>query len=317
MRTRHPRVFRQRRADLAWTRKVDGPVVQPPPSPLPPPSGPVAAPTPSPPADRSRWRSFRAFPALGQVGIWFGVAASALLGVGIVGAIAAGPKPAATLATGSLDTSESTTTTITTTTTTTMVTTAVATSTTTAATSPTIVVTTVPPATVLAAVPTTVVPVTDAIVHLTAQIVDGDTIDMSDGSIVRLIGIDTPERGHCGYDEASAVLAQLIVGQDVTLVAGARDNVDRYGRLLRYVEVHGVDVDLKMIESGRAIARYDGRDGYGVHPRQDAYVQADDLSPSINVCGVIAAAPATPTTNAPANAPTPAAVYYKNCTAVR
>ncbi|MEA3185498.1 MAG: hypothetical protein QOJ74_1975, partial [Ilumatobacteraceae bacterium] len=60
-----------------------------------------------------------------------------------------------------------------------------------------------------------------------------------------------------------------------------------------------------------------GRDGYGVHPRQDAYVQADDLSPSINVCGVIAVAPVTPPTTAPANSPAPAAVYYKNCTAVR
>ena len=43
--------------------------------------------------DPSRWRSFRAFPLIGQVAIWFAVVLSALVGVGIVGAIAAGPKP--------------------------------------------------------------------------------------------------------------------------------------------------------------------------------------------------------------------------------
>jgi Excalibur calcium-binding domain/Staphylococcal nuclease homologue len=149
---------------------------------------------------------------------------------------------------------------------------------------------------------------------------------------VRLIGIDTPERGQCGYDESSALLAQLIEGQNITLVTGARDDIDKYGRLLRYVEANGVDLDLEMIESGRAIARYDGRDGYGVHTRQDAYVHADDLSPSTNVCPAdvpvsvvpIAVVPVAvvpvavvPVTAAPTTAAPPAAVYYQNCTAVR
>ena len=111
-------------------------------------------------------------------------------------------------------------------------------------------------------IPPTAVPVVEPVVLKTAELVDGDTITMSDGSTVRLIGIDTPERGECGFEEASMVLAQLINGQSIALVPGARDDVDRYGRLLRYVEVNGVDADLTMIESGRAIARYDGRDGY-------------------------------------------------------
>jgi endonuclease YncB( thermonuclease family) len=182
--------------------------------------------------------------------------------------------------------------------------------------------TTLPPTTVAqtttTAPPTTVVPIAAA---LTASVVDGDTIAMSDGSRVRLIGIDTPERGQCGSDEASALMASLITGKNITLVLGARDDVDRYGRLLRYVEVSGVDVDLKMIESGRAIARYDGRDGYGEHPRQAAYVAADEASPSINACPTVqpvpvaAPVPVPPPAPAPASAPT--AVYYKNCTAVR
>jgi micrococcal nuclease len=232
--------------------------------------------------------------------------------MGIVVAIAAGPKPEVTTA---ADAAGETTAAV--------ATTSAATSTTTTSTVPTttvvtgvpataIAVTTIPATTTVPTVPATVA-VPAAVVFLTAEVVDGDTITMSDGSTVRLIGIDTPERGQCGYDEASALLAQLIVGQDITLVPGARDDVDKYGRLLRYVEANGVDVDLKMIESGRAIARYDGRDGYGVHARQDAYVQADDLTPSINVCTAITVVPVV----LPVATSSPATVYYQNCTEVR
>ena len=92
------------------------------------------------------------------------------------------------------------------------------------------------------------------------------------------------------------------------LAAGARDDVDKYGRLLRYVEANGIDVNLAMIESGRAIARYDGRDGYGEHPRQAAYVAADEATPSLNQCVVPLAAPipSAPATTTPATT-TPAA----------
>lgn len=174
---------------------------------------------------------------------------------------------------------------------------------------------------------TTSVPPTTPIVAAlrVTSVVDGDTLDLSDGTIIRLIGIDTPERGQCGYSEATGIMTGLVAGFDITLVPGARDDVDKYGRLLRYVETPGVDVNLAMIESGRAIARYDGRDGYGVHPRQVAYVAADTASPSLNQCApktvpptVPAAGPATPApATHPPTTPAPAGVYYKNCTAVR
>ena len=181
---------------------------------------------------------------------------------------------------------------------------------------------TVAPATSTSAPASTTAPfVTSApaLPGLTAVVVDGDTIDMSDGTRVRLIGIDTPEGGECGSDEASALIGSLIAGQIITLVPGARVDMDRYGRLLRYVEVAGVDVDLAMIESGRAIARYDGRDGYGEHPRQAAYVAADEASPSLNECPVAVPPPApvfVPIA-APIAVTAPSDVYYQNCDAVR
>jgi micrococcal nuclease len=111
------------------------------------------------------------------------------------------------------------------------------------------------------------------------NVVDGDTIDVAGAGRVRVIGIDTPERGACGYESATLAMAALVDGREVTLVPGAVDDADRYGRLLRYVDVGDVDAGLSLIEDGWAIARYDSRDGYGRHPREDEYVAADLASP--------------------------------------
>ncbi len=110
------------------------------------------------------------------------------------------------------------------------------------------------------------------------HVVDGDTIDVAGVGRIRVIGIDTPERGDCGYESATLAMAALVDGRTVTLVPGATDAADRYGRLLRYVDVGSVDAGLRLIEDGWAIARYDSRDGYGHHTREEAYVAADAAS---------------------------------------
>ena len=106
-----------------------------------------------------------------------------------------------------------------------------------------------------------------------ASVVDGDTIRTSAGA-VRLIGIDTPERGECGHEDASAAIGRLLSpGDAVTLErpAGQNDS-DRHDRLLRYVATDaGVDLGLMQLEAGHAIARYDSVDGYPAHPREAAY----------------------------------------------
>jgi endonuclease YncB( thermonuclease family) len=109
------------------------------------------------------------------------------------------------------------------------------------------------------------------------RVVDGDTIDTTAGRI-RLIGIDTPERGECNADAATAALRTFIAsaGGQVRLVPGAREDADRYGRLLRYVEApDGTDLNLELIATGLAVSRYDSRDGYGTHPREPTYIAAD------------------------------------------
>jgi micrococcal nuclease len=106
--------------------------------------------------------------------------------------------------------------------------------------------------------------------------VDGDTVETTRGT-VRLIGIDTPERGSCGYAAATRhALAIAPVGSRIRLGNPTSViNHDGYGRSLRYVVTPaGRDLGLAQIRDG-AHARYDGRDGYQWHPRQAAYHRAD------------------------------------------
>lgn len=123
-------------------------------------------------------------------------------------------------------------------------------------------------------------PVAEEPTWLVTHVVDGDTIDLDSGETVRLVGIDTPERGECGFGPAQSALKRLVLGKEVTLVASDED-ADKYGRLLRFVEVDGLDVGLRLIRKGLAIARYDSRDGYGRHAREDRYVTADEAAADV------------------------------------
>jgi endonuclease YncB( thermonuclease family) len=153
-------------------------------------------------------------------------------------------------------------------------------------------------------------PTTAAPLITVVNVVDGDTVDLSTGERVRIIGVDTPERGVCGFQDAGQALAALVAGKAVTVTAGARDDIDKYGRILRYIDVDGVDVGLTLIQHGLAVARYDGRDGYGHHPRQEAYVDADTASASVCTPATTAASPPLPSTAT-------SSAYYANCTEAR
>ena len=168
------------------------------------------------------------------------------------------------------------------------------------------------------------------------HVVDGDTVDISTGERVRILGYDTPERGECGYDDATNALSFVLLGGNVTMTTDSGDNIDKYGRILRHILVNGTPVGLTMIETGNANARYDSLDGYPRHRYQNQYRAAD--GPNNFVCNApapVAPAPSRPATAPPATpapvvpAPAPAPVVpaaptapsnngpFANCDAVR
>ncbi|MBP9758126.1 thermonuclease family protein [Candidatus Dojkabacteria bacterium] len=94
--------------------------------------------------------------------------------------------------------------------------------------------------------------------YLVDRVIDGDTIDVVIGENVqriRMIGIDTPElKGKdCFALDAKLKLTNLIDGKEVEIKSDpTQENKDRYGRLLRYVYLDGVDINREMIKSGFA-----------------------------------------------------------------
>ncbi len=84
-----------------------------------------------------------------------------------------------------------------------------------------------------------------------ARVIDGDTIELGTGKRVRFLGIDTPERGQHLYEDAKEWLKNMIEGKGVVLESG-REEMDKYGRLLRYVHYQGRLVNRQLIDMGFA-----------------------------------------------------------------
>ena len=78
---------------------------------------------------------------------------------------------------------------------------------------------------------------------------DGDTILLDNNQKVRLLGIDAPEKGEKCYQEAKDELFDLVFRKKVTLIKGG-DNKDKYGRLLRFVYLDGVNINLLLLRQG-------------------------------------------------------------------
>ncbi len=87
--------------------------------------------------------------------------------------------------------------------------------------------------------------------YTVTHIVDGDTFDINTGERVRMIGMNTPERGETYYSEATQELTSLIDGKTVTLTKDVSET-DRYGRLLRHVYIGDMWINKEMVVRGYA-----------------------------------------------------------------
>jgi micrococcal nuclease len=87
--------------------------------------------------------------------------------------------------------------------------------------------------------------------YTVSKVIDGDTFSVTGGERVRMMGINTPEVDQYFYEEAKEVLSLMI---DKTGVCLERDisDTDKYGRLLRYVFVGELFVNLEMVKRGFA-----------------------------------------------------------------
>jgi micrococcal nuclease len=87
------------------------------------------------------------------------------------------------------------------------------------------------------------------------RIHDGDTLTITTGEKVRFLQIDTPEisPAECYGAEAHKALFSIIGKSSITLESDSvSDDKDQFGRILRYVKVGRVNVNLKLVEIGAA-----------------------------------------------------------------
>jgi micrococcal nuclease len=92
------------------------------------------------------------------------------------------------------------------------------------------------------------------------EVVDGDTIEVSGGERVRLIGVDTPETRApnqpvgCFGQEASTFTASLLPPGTPVRLVGDVEQRDRFGRLLAYVyrRSDGLFVNAELLRRGFA-----------------------------------------------------------------
>lgn len=91
------------------------------------------------------------------------------------------------------------------------------------------------------------------------QVIDGDTITVSGVGVVRLLGVDAPEKSGGTYrasepfgDAATRFMRSLVEGQDVRLEYDG-DRLDQYKRTLAYVYLaDGRLVNVEIIKAGLA-----------------------------------------------------------------
>jgi micrococcal nuclease len=182
-----------------------------------------------------------------------------------------------------------------------------------------------------------------AVTTTVTRVIDGDTVETTDtaGTVltVRIIGVDAPEMDTCEGAAAAEAMTVIALNQTVTLpLGGDGEDLDKHGRSLRYIDLNSTatDAGFTLIQQGHAVARYDSRDGYREHTRENAYIAADALAPNY-VCAPVPTqepAPAPAPVPGPAQAPEPeptrapapepasapeasASAYYANCDAAR
>lgn len=113
----------------------------------------------------------------------------------------------------------------------------------------------------------------DAETHILKRVIDGDTIEIETGDKIRLLCYDFPDTDRSrinkwidmGLNESTVLKCynegieylKTKEGKNIIITADTETaDRDKYSRLLRYVEIDGIDIGTNMITSGYAVQAY-------------------------------------------------------------
>ena len=87
-------------------------------------------------------------------------------------------------------------------------------------------------------------------------VVDGDTLDVEGVGRIRFVGVNTPERGEHGYQEAKDYVKSTCLGKTVYLDIDDEKHYDKYGRVLAVVYAGNVNINQELLKRGYAEVMY-------------------------------------------------------------
>ncbi len=89
------------------------------------------------------------------------------------------------------------------------------------------------------------------------EVHDGDTFTLGNGERVRLLGINAPEIGNCGSEEAKKLLSDLVLNKVVKITEEKRDTYGRRMGLVWTGRKPANSVNENMLKAGWAKPNYD------------------------------------------------------------
>ncbi len=88
---------------------------------------------------------------------------------------------------------------------------------------------------------------------LVTKIIDGDTIKLENGQTIRMICVNTPEKGELGFEEATNYLKSIILNKKINLKKDISEK-DKYNRLLRYIYLNNTLINELIVRKGYGFA---------------------------------------------------------------
>ena len=88
------------------------------------------------------------------------------------------------------------------------------------------------------------------------KVSDGDTITVEGVGKVRLVGVNTPEKGVAGADTSKYLVEKLCLNKEVSLDIDNSKHSDKYGRTLAVVIVDGKNLNEILLKEGLAEIMY-------------------------------------------------------------
>ena len=83
------------------------------------------------------------------------------------------------------------------------------------------------------------------------KVLDGDTVELFNGTVLRYVGVTAPEEGELFAEEATKLNQSLVEGKEIKL---EYDNYtsDKFGRILAYPTINNKNICIELVRKGMA-----------------------------------------------------------------